>query len=62
MGRPKGRNTEPTSFSLNTKVIERIKAYHKFSNVPKTKIVEVAVTQYLDSLNFMVEKDSEEVH
>ena len=50
MGRPKGKNTEPVCFSLNKDVVSRIDAYHKSSMVPKTKIVEAAVTEYLDKV------------
>lgn len=52
MGRPQGRNTEATSFSLNKEVLARLNAYSAYSMVPKTKVVEIALTQYLDKTGF----------
>ena len=52
MGRPKGKNTECTSFSLNKDVLARLNAYSEHSMVAKTKIVEKAITEYLDSTGF----------
>lgn len=48
MGRPRGRTTTATSFSLNTEILARLDAYSEKSMVPKTKIVEKAITEYLD--------------
>lgn len=52
MGRPKGRSTEATSFSLNKDVLTRLNAYSEYSMISKTKIVEKSVTEYLDKINF----------
>lgn len=52
MGRPKGKNTECTSFSLNKDVLARLNAYSDSSMVSKTKIVERSVTEYLDKQGF----------
>ena len=52
MGRPQGRNTEATSFSLNKDVLARLNSYSKYSMISKTKIVEIALTQYLDKTGF----------
>ena len=62
MGRPQGRNTEATSFSLNKEVLARLNAYSKESMVPKTKVVEISITEYLDKIGFDKENQSEEVH
>ena len=52
MGRPKGVTTECTSFSLNKEVLARLNAYSAESMVAKTKIVERAITEYLDKVGF----------
>lgn len=52
MGRPKGKTTECTSFSMNKEVLARLNAYSEQSMVPKTKVIEKAVTEYLDKLGF----------
>ena len=52
MGRPKGKNTECTSFSLNKDVLARLNSYSEYSMVAKTKIVEKAITEYLDKTGF----------
>ena len=52
MGRPQGKTTECTSFSLNREVLARLNAYSAESLVPKTKVIERAVTEYLDKLGF----------
>ena len=55
MGRPKGVTTECTSFSLNKEVLARLNAYSAESMIPKTKVVETAVTAYLDKQGFNME-------
>ena len=62
MGRPQGRNTEATSFSLNKEVLARLNAYSAYSMVSKTKVVERAITEYLDKMNFKQEQQNEEIH
>ena len=52
MGRPKGKTTECTSFSMNKDVLARLNAYSEQSMVPKTKIVEKAITDFLDKIGF----------
>ena len=51
MGRPKGKTTTATSFSLNTQLLERLNAYSEQSMVPKTKILEKALAEYLDKVD-----------
>ena len=52
MGRPQGKTTECTSFSLNKDVLARLNAYSEYSMISKTKIVERAITEYLNKVNF----------
>lgn len=52
MGRPKGKTTECTSFSMNKDVLADLNAYSELSMIPKTKIVEKAITEYLDKVGF----------
>jgi predicted transcriptional regulator len=48
MGRPQGKTTVCTSFSLNKDVLARLNSYSSESLIPKTKIIEQAVTEWLD--------------
>ena len=48
MGRPKGKTTECTSFSMNKDVLARLNAYSEATMIPKTRILERALTEYLD--------------
>lgn len=56
MGRPRGKTTECTSFSMNKDVLNRLNAYSEESMIPKTKIVEKAITDFLDKLGFHTDK------
>ena len=58
MGRPKGKNTEATSFSLNKEVLARLNAYSKYSMIPKTKVVEISITEHLDKVGFNKENSN----
>ena len=42
------QTTKSTSFSLNKDVLERLNNFSKQSMISKTKIVERAITEYLD--------------
>jgi len=55
MGRPKGKTTECTSFSLNRDVLARLNAYSEESMISKTKVVERSITEYLDKVGFKME-------
>lgn len=57
MGRPRGTTTEATSFSLNKGVLARLNAYSAQTMIPKTKLVEKAITDFLDKIGF--EQDPE---
>ena len=52
MGRPRGTTTEATSFSLNKDVLARLNAYAAQTMIPKTKIVEKSIMEYLDKMGF----------
>lgn len=52
MGRPKGKTTECTSFSMNKEVLARLNAYSDETMIPKTKVVEKAIMEYLDKAGF----------
>ena len=54
MGRPKGRTTVATSFSINKDILDRLNAYSEQSLIAKTKIVERSITEYLDKVGFEV--------
>lgn len=56
MGRPKGKTTECTSFSLNKEVLEKLNAYSEQSMISKTKIVERSVLGYLEKVGFKAEQ------
>ena len=50
MPKPKTKESKTTSFSLDVKVLDRMNEYSKKTFVPKTKIIEQAVTEYLDKM------------
>lgn len=50
MAKPKTKDSKVTSFSLDVKVLDRMNEYSKKTFVPKTKIIEQAVTEYLNKM------------
>ena len=50
MAKPKLKESRTTSFSLDIKVLNRLDEYHKKTFVPKTKVIEQAVMEYLDKM------------
>ena len=54
MARPKGINTMPVCFSLNKDVVDNLNKYSKQSMVPKTKIIEKALSDYFEKVGFIV--------
>ena len=56
MAKPKTKDSKTTSFSLDVKVLNRMNEYSKKTFVPKTKIIEQAVTEYLDRMEKYVNK------
>lgn len=50
MAKPKTKDSKVVSFSLDVKVLDKLDEYCKETYVPKTKVVEVAVTKYIDEM------------
>ena len=50
MAKTKTKDSKITSFSLDVKVLNRLDEYCKVTYVPKTKVVEIAINEYLDNM------------
>ncbi len=50
MAKTKTKDSKVTSFSLDVKVLDKLDEYCKTTYVPKTKVVEVALNEYLDKM------------
>lgn len=50
MAKTKTKESKITSFSIDASVLERMDKYSQETFVPKTKIVEQAVKEYLDKM------------
>ena len=50
MAKPKTKDPKIVSFSLDEKIVDRMNKYSKKTFVPKTKIVEQAVNEYLNKM------------
>ena len=50
MAKPKTKDSKVVSFSLDVKVLDKLDEYCKETYVPKTMVVEVAVTKYIDEM------------
>lgn len=50
MAKLKTKESKVTSFSLDVKVLDRMDNYSRKTFVPKTKIIEQAVTEYLNKM------------
>jgi len=51
LGRTKTKNLTPVSFRLDTEVVQELDEYSEKSMIPKTRIVEVAIREYLSKAN-----------
>ena len=51
MGRTKTKDLTPVSFRLDADVVQELDAYSEKSMIPKTRIVEVAIREYLSKVN-----------
>ena len=51
MGRHKTKELTPVSFRLDTDIVNALEAYSEKSMIPKTRIVEAAIRDYLDKIN-----------
>ena len=61
MAKPKTKDSKVVSFSLDVKIIEKLNEYCKKTYVPKTKVVELAISKYVDDIlaKTVVEKEEE---
>ena len=50
MARPKIKESTLRTFRMNNVVGDRLDAYSEATKVPKTAVVEIAVTEYLDKV------------
>ena len=50
MAKVKTKDSRVTSFSLDVKILDKLDNYCKVTYVPKTKVVEVALNEYLDAM------------
>lgn len=50
MAKPKTKESKIVSFSLDLKVLEKLDSYSKNTYVPKTKVVELALSKYIDDM------------
>lgn len=53
MARPKGINTTPVCFSLHKETVDNLNKYSKESMIPKTKIIERALSDYFEKVGFI---------
>lgn len=61
MAKPKTKDSKIVSFSLDMKVLEKLDDYSNKTYVPKTKVVELAVSKYIDDITNK-QKKSEEIN
>ena len=52
MARPKGINTTPVCFSLHKETVDNLNRYSKESMIPKTKVIEKALSDYFEKVGF----------
>lgn len=50
MARPKGEPRKQTCFTLDKSVLQRLQDYSDRTYVPKAKVVQVAIVEYLDKM------------
>lgn len=48
MARPKTKSLKTCAFSLDEKIVKKLEQYSKETMIPKTRIVEKAIEQYLE--------------
>lgn len=51
MPKPKTKDAKITSFSLDVEVLNKLDDYCKKTYVPKTKVVELAISKYVDEMS-----------
>lgn len=50
MAKPKTKESKIVSFSLDLKILEKLDSYSKRTYIPKTKVVELALSKYIDEM------------
>lgn len=50
MAKPKIKDSKVVSFSLDLKVLEKLDDYSNKTYIPKTKVVELAISKYIDDI------------
>lgn len=50
MAKPKTKESKIVSFSLDLKILEKLDSYSKRTYIPKTKVVELALSKYIDDM------------
>ena len=50
MAKPKTKESKTVSFSLDLKILEKLDSYSKRTYIPKTKVVELALSKYIDEM------------
>ena len=50
MAKPKTKESKVVSFSLDMKVLEKLDNYSSKTYIPKTKVVELALSKYIDDI------------
>lgn len=50
MAKPKTKESKVVSFSLDMKVLNKLDEYSSKTYIPKTKVVELALSKYIDDM------------
>lgn len=50
MEKPKTKESKFVSFSLDLKILEKLDSYSKRTYIPKTKVVELVLSKYVDNM------------
>lgn len=50
MEKPKTKESKIVSFSLDLKILEKLDSYSKRTYIPKTKVVELVLSKYVDNM------------
>ena len=50
MEKPKTKESKIVSLSLDLKILEKLDSYSKRTYIPKTKVVELALSKYIDDM------------
>lgn len=50
MEKPKTKESKIVSLSLDLKILEKLDSYSKRTYIPKTKVVELVLSKYVDNM------------